>query len=139
MKKKNNILPELPRVLNKREANFSLKFREWIEKNPRFSCTLEIKQTTTDSIPFSDVGESQLAYGLRIKSDEGVLIRVIGTNGEPDYIWCRNMPAFIVIKYPKGFVLIDVETFILEKNRSKRKSLTWDRAKDICTIDVKKT
>ncbi len=124
-------LPELPRQNKSKEADFGVTFRHWIEKNPRHSCAFELKQTTEDSIPFSCVDEKQLVYGMAIKSDKGILIRVQGMNGEPDYVWCRSMPYCVVIKYPSMFCLIDVETFILEKERSKRKSLTSSRASEI--------
>lgn len=131
------MLPDLPRVIKKREASFGLDFRKWIEKNPMYSSAFELKQTTTDSIPFSCVEENQINYGMATKSDKGVLIRVQGLNGEADYLWCRNMPSYIVIKYAgKGFVFIDIETFVLERDRSKRKSLTWDRAKEISVKTV---
>lgn len=132
-------LPDLPRVLKHKEADFGLRFRKWIESNPRFSSSFELKQTNKDSIPFSCVEQTQLDWGMRIKSNKGALIRVQGVNGEPDYIWCRNMPAYIVIKYPKLFCLIDIETFILEKKKSKRKSLTSKRAIEIAIKIIKST
>jgi hypothetical protein len=42
-----------------------------------------------------------------------------------------EQPAYVVIRYPKGFVLISIDTFVLESQRSKRRSLTWQRAQDI--------
>lgn len=130
------MLPTLPKQNNKKEAGFGLMFRKWIEKNPRFSCSLEMKQTATDSIPFSCVEEEQLIYGMAIRSERGVLIRVVGTKGEPDYIWCRNMPSYVVIKFPKFFCLIPVPIFIQEKETSTRKSLISSRAKEISTVVV---
>jgi len=52
-------------------------------------------------------------------------------NGEPDYVWLRNEPAYISIRYPNGFVMITIGNFLFEKEKSKRKSLTWTRAKEI--------
>ncbi len=124
-------LPPLPKQYKTKEADFGVELRDWIMKNPRYACSIETKQTTKPSISFNSVEQKQLNFGMAIKSNKGVLIRVQGINGEPDYVYLRNNPAYITIKYPKGFVLIDVETFIQEKERSKRKSLTWDRAKDI--------
>lgn len=129
-----NGLPKLPQVINQREAKFALVFRKWLKENPMISCSLELKQTSTDSIPFSCFGAEQEVYSNSIRN--GTLIRVQGTRGEPDYIYLRNAPTFIVIKYPKGFFIISTETFLLEKSRSKRKSLTAKRANDIATISV---
>ncbi len=129
-------LPQLPKQIQKKEAAFGIKLKKWMTENPRYSCALEVKYTSTNSLPFAEVKEEQLIYGMAISSDKGAWIRVIGSNGEPDYIWLRNTPSYIVIKYPKFFVLIGVETFILEKKRSTRKSLTDQRAKEIAIVTV---
>ena len=117
----------------KKEANFSLIFRHWILANPpKLSGTYELKQTTTNSIPFTCLEDHQADFSLAIKwSKTGVLIRnESGTLGAPDYSYYNNAPAYVVIyfKEPNGFVIIDIETFLEEKKRSKRKSLTWERA-----------
>lgn len=125
-------LPTLPKQIGKEEADFGLKLRKWIEKNPMFSCSLETKQTATDSIAFSCVEDEQLIWGMAIRSSKGVLMRIVPiVKGMPDYIWCRNMPSYVVIKYPKFFCFISVPVFIEEKKQSKRKSLTSARAKEI--------
>ncbi len=129
-------MPPLPRQNKKKEADFGVFFRKWIEKNPRYSCALELKYTSGSSIPFSAVDPKQIAYGLAISGPKGVLIRVQGLNGEFDYIWCRNMPAYVVIRFPKSFHLISIETFVFAKRNSLRKSLTSARAREISTISV---
>lgn len=123
--------------MKKREADFGILFRHWIKAHPQFSSAYELKQTSNTSIPFSCVEENQLIYLSAIRSNKGVFIRVQGTNGEPDYIYLRNAPAYVVIKYPKSFHLIGIDTFLLEKARSKRKSLTEERAKEISVKSVK--
>lgn len=121
-----------------KESKFAIRFRHWIKANPRFTCAVETKQTTTDSIPFSSVTPAQLDFGMAIKSDKGVLIRTQAVaEGTPDYIYMRNEPAYIVIGFPKVFVIIDVETFMLERDRSKRKSLTASRAVEIAIVSVR--
>lgn len=118
----------------KKEAKASIVFRHWIMANPpKLSGTYEIKQTTTDSISFSCVEDHQIDFSMAIKwGKKGVLIRnESGTVGAPDYSYYRNAPSFIVIKFKSGFVLIDIETFLEEKKRSKRKSLLYLRAKQI--------
>lgn len=132
-----HMLPELPKQNKQIETDFGLRLKKWMLKNPMFSCSLETKQTTTNSIPFSAVEDEQLAWGMAIRSDKGAMVRVIGISGQPDYIWCRNMPSFIVIKYPDFFCIISVVTFIQEKEQSKRKSLTADRAKEIAIKVIK--
>jgi hypothetical protein len=75
---------------------------------------------------------------MAIKGPKGVLLRVQAVaKGMPDYVYLRNAPAWIVIKYPTAFEIIDVETFIMERDRSKVKSLTHQRAREISTMSVK--
>ena len=131
------MLPDLPRQIKKREADFGIRLKHWLAKNPQFSCAYELKQTTTDSIPFDALEVQQVAYLRRISGPEGELVRIIGTKGEPDYVWLRNFPANVVVKYPRSFEVISIGTWVLEKSKSTRKSLTSARAKEISVISVR--
>lgn len=125
--------------MKKREADFGILFRHWIKSNPRYSCACELKQTEKKSIPFDCLADHQIDYLLAINSDKGVLIRVQGTNGEPDYVYLRNEPAYVFVKYPGEFHGIAISQWIDEKARSykaKRKSLTAARAKEIAIVSV---
>ena len=122
------------------ESKFSLKFRSWWRAN-RMNGVFELKDSRgASSIPFSEIKEEQIDSGLANKSKRGNLIRVqSGTIGTGDYIGLVNFPSYIVIKYPTHFEIIDIETFNLEKNRSKLRSLTSKRAKEISIISVSLT
>lgn len=122
--------------MQKKEADFGLLLRHWLKANPRFSCAYELKQTKFKSIPFGCVEEHQIDWLVAIKGPKGVLIRHQGGSGEPDYVYLRNFPACVGIKYPSGFALIDIDTFLLEKKRTKERGLTWARAQEISTISV---
>lgn len=113
------------------ESKFALLFRHWLRANPGMTSAYELKQTERGSIPFSCLEEHQADYLQAIKSDKGVLIRVLGTNGEPDYVYLRNCPACVVVKYPGSFCVIDIGAWLLEKSKSPRKSLTEARAGEI--------
>lgn len=119
--------------MKKREAKFSEVFRHWIRANPqRHSNVYEVKQTIRNSIPFEALEPQQIDYGNAIEeSNKGVLIRHIGGNGEPDYIYLKHVDSWIVIKFPDFFCLITLTKFCEEKHRSKSKSLTAERAKGI--------
>lgn len=132
-------MPPLPKQNKKKEADFGVKLHKFYKENPSFTCAIEIKQTETDSIPFSEVKEEQLNYALAIRSDKGVLMRIVAVvEGMPDYIYMRNEPSWICIKYAKrGFVFISPDRFILERDSSKRKSLLWSRACEIASKVVK--
>lgn len=123
--------------MKSREADFGVIFRHWIRANPQYSSAFELKQTGRDSISFAALEEHQLVYLQAIHSDKGALIRVQGVNGEPDYVYLRNSPAYIVIKFTGEFHMIGIDTFVLERGRSKRKSLTNMRAREISTVSVK--
>lgn len=132
-----NNLPELPQQHKHKEADAGIDLKHWFEKNTPETCSLEVKHTRgKDYLAFSEVKDEQIAYASRVNSHKGAWIRVQGVSGEPDYIWMKNEIAYIVIKYPKGTVFITVDNFIYEKEKSKRKSLTWERA---CEIGNKKS
>ena len=134
------MLPNLPEQHKKKEASFGIKLREFYKNTPDLTCAIETKQTNTDSFPFKDVDEEQLQYALAIRSDKGVLMRVHPfVKGMPDYIYMRNEPSWVVIYYAKrGFVFISPDRFILERDKSKRRSLLWSRAVVIATKVIPK-
>ena len=63
----------------KRESSFGLLFRHWVMANPDilFTCTFELKQTTTDSISFNCLEEHQIDASMTIKwFKKGVVFHV---------------------------------------------------------------
>lgn len=120
------------------ESKSSILFRHWLRANPQYTCSHEMKDSGgKDSLPFSAVSQAQLDYGMAIKGNRGVWLRVQAVQeGMPDYVYLRRTPAYIVIKYPKSFQIIDVETFIYEKEKSKKKSLTKSRAEEISVKSI---
>jgi penicillin-binding protein-related factor A (putative recombinase) len=133
-------LPPLPNQYKTKEGDFGVFLKRWVEHNAdkMLACSLETKHSRgKDSLPFSEVKPEQLAFAARISSPKGAWIRTLGMNGEPDYVFLKNMPAYFAIKYPQGFVLITYGNFIFEKKKNKRKSLTWERAQDIAYKVIK--
>jgi penicillin-binding protein-related factor A (putative recombinase) len=126
-----NALPDLPKQIKKREANFATIFRIWLKAHPQDSAAFELKQTTKPSIPFSCLEEHQESYLLAIKSPIGKTVRVMGGHGEPDYIYLRNQDAYVVIKFPGEFHIIPIWEWRHEKLASTRKSLTQSRSREI--------
>jgi hypothetical protein len=118
------------------ESKCALQFRHWLRANPSYSCAYEIKQSSGSSIPFSALADHQAEYLTAVTSDKGVLIRVRGEAGEPDYIYLRKFPACVVAFIGREFHIISIGTWLLERSRSKRKSLTISRAKEISTVTV---
>lgn len=132
------MLPDLPRTTKHREADFGVVFRKWWEKNPQVG-EYEIKDTRgSDSFPFSEFSEEQETVARMATDGRGVLVRrTTGTVGGADYTGLVHSPYWLVIRFPGHFEVISVGTFLLEKSRSKRKSLTSLRAREISTVSVK--
>lgn len=125
--------------MKKREADFGVLFRHWIKANPRYSCACELKQTEKKSIPFEALAQHQVDYLTAINSNAGTLIRVQGVNGEPDYVYLRNEPAYVFVKFPGEFHGIAISQWVLERDASykrKKRSLTVERARQISVISV---
>lgn len=126
------------RFRSNHEAKFGTLLRHWLRANAKniSTCALEIKYTGSDSFPFGALEDHQIDFGNAITYSQGVLIRVQGTNGEPDYIWMQRKPSYVVIKYPNCFCIITIDAFVKEKASSKRRSLTSARAREISTHSV---
>ncbi len=121
----------------KREAKFNTQFNHWLKSVYKRTGAFELKQTTTDSLPFSDVQEHQISALQAVRHGTFVYkIPDLGLQNPYDVYCMTEQPAYVVVKYPKFFCLIAIDTFILEKERSVRRSLTSVRARDIATIVV---
>ncbi len=135
------MLPNLPKQIKKKEADFTTKtFRKWLLSQSNFyTSAFEIKQTETDSLPFSAVKDHQIAALLSVRKN-GLLYKISDESrgAKPfDMFFMKNDEAYVVIKYPKVFVLIDIEAFVEKKKKEKKKSLSTSEALKIATIAVK--
>lgn len=122
--------------MNKREAKFGILFRHWIKRfNLVFTAAaFELKQTTGSSIPFNCLPDHQIEALQAAAGRKGLLYKAPDDSRgiKPfDYFFLRRSDGYVVIKYPKRFFLIRVQDFLDEKKKSKRKSLTEKRAKEI--------
>lgn len=106
----------------KHEANFGLTFRSWFRANKhKFeSAVFELKDTRgAATFNVKEWKEEQRDHALACKSDEGNLMRFSsGTTGMPDYGFYRNAYAYVIIKYPKAFYVIDADDLAKHQGRS---------------------
>ena len=127
--------------MTKREAKFGTLFSHWLRANKKSISTsaFEYKQTTTNALAFSAVKEHQVDALLACKSDEGFYFKIPDTSFcllPFDGFFIRNGYAYVIIKYPKAFYLIDIDDFVSENKNSKRRSLTSERASEIAIWSV---
>jgi hypothetical protein len=131
------MLPELPQQNKKKEADAGVKLRHHLDKNPYMTSTFEMKYAhVNNSLPFSEVRQEQITYANAIRSDKGILIRITGVEDAPDYVYLRDEPSYIVVKFKGCFAFIPPDVWQLESKRSKRRSLTESRAKAISNLII---
>lgn len=125
------------------EAKFTIMFRHWLKANPLpTSAAFELKYTDTDRMNFAVVQEHQLKALTTVKYKQ-LLYKAPDDSRQTkpfDLFYLSNEAAYVVIKYPDGFYLIDVDDFIYEKNQSREKgiySLTSARAHEISAYSVR--
>jgi len=119
------------------EKDFQTRFTRWAKHNTKTSTAFELKLEKGTSMPFSAVMDHQIT-ALRV-AKHGVMsykIPDVGYDQKPfDCFVLVNIPSYVVIMFykqnQKEFFMIDVDDFIKEKETSKRKSLTEDRAREI--------
>lgn len=118
--------------MKKREALHTPKIEKYF-KATNYYCNWEVKQTTTDSIPYSDVSEHQV-NGLLAAQAEGYTWKHSDLDPRTKMFDGSTVPPLrgvVVIKYPKAFVIITINNFLYKRDQSKRKSLTYEEAKAI--------
>ena len=99
------------------------------------SAPFEAKHTIgSDSLAFSELSEVEEHFLLAAK--HGVATHKISDSGigykNTDVVCFVKSAAWVAIAYPNDLgVVIDIDEFIAERERSKRKSLTSERAKII--------
>lgn len=121
----------------KYEASFNTEFNHWLKNVWKKTGAFELKYTKTDSLPFRSVQPHQLAALIAVRKQTFVFkIPDAGWQNPFDCFCLRKEPAYVVIKYPEFFCLIHTSIFAWEKDHSKRKSLTSERARQIAEIIV---
>lgn len=116
----------------KREASKTPLIQKYLKQN-KIYCNWEVKQTRTNSLRFSAVSPHQIESLLAGEID-GMQVKL--SDADPRIKPCdgSNIPpqiGYIIILYTKTFVLIPVKTFVREKEVSREKSLTFERACEI--------
>lgn len=121
--------------MQRRESIFTSKFKKWVYHNWDEPSYFEIK-TSKDgelSIPFSSVSSKQ-EINLRIKKFVHKFSDYDRLGTPLDMISFKGKGYMVFHFYRKGnkeFFLIPIERWFKERETSKRKSLTEDRATEL--------
>ena len=101
----------MPRVLNKREARITPRVLKWFKENYKESVALEIKATSTNSIPKSALKDHQLKALLAVKSERGLTYK-IPDNARIrlpfDAFQMKNTQAFVVACFTKRGICLAI-------------------------------
>lgn len=121
----------------KHEAKYNTLFNHWLKNVYKQTMAYEMKQTQGNSLPFSDVQDHQIA-ALEAANHGTLVYKIpdVGYQNPFDGICLSGVPAYVVVKFKDSFELIAIDTFTLERKRSTRKSLTYERAKAISTMSI---
>lgn len=118
-----------------REKDFQSTFNKWLKTTYKESGVFELKLTHSDSLPFSAVQPHQELALWHTQHNQLVYkIPDVGFQNPFDCVSLVEIPAYVVVRYPEFFCLINIDTWQKEAKLSKRKSLTASRAKEICTV-----
>lgn len=127
--------------MKKWEAQFLTKvFRPWIHVNGHKleSGPIEAKSSRgKDYIPFNAVEKHQINALIACTTDRGYYHKISDMSAETkgmDGFYFRNAKSHLVFAYKNIFYLIDLFVFLNEEKISSRKSLTEQRASEICFL-----
>jgi len=117
--------------MNHPESKSAILFRHYLMANPSRTGAYEVKDTRgKSSFNLNEWKPAQETFAEAIRyGKKGVLIRTEGVEGLPDYVYLKDEPSYVVIKYPKHLIIIDGATLSLFKK--KKKTLTLGEAKSI--------
>lgn len=124
-------------IYMKREAAFNTTFNHWLKAKWKKTGAFELKFAKGNSVPFSAVVPHQVAALSAARNS--VLVYKIPDAGyqNPFDAFCLSgTEAYVVIRYPDFFCLIDINDWTNEASKSTRRSLTAERAKEISTVVV---
>jgi len=117
------------------EKDFQILFNKWCKHVGQGTAAYELKLARTDSLSFDVVVEHQVNALYNAKHGKVVFkIPDCGYQNPFDSFVLEGVPAYVVVmymKHKKEFMIIDIDMWIHEKIASKRKSLTYERAKEL--------
>lgn len=122
-----------------KEKDFQIKFNHWIKEKYFKTACFELKQTKGDSLPFNVLKDHQL-YALYNAKHSNLVYKIpdAGFQNPFDCFSLAGVDAFVVVKYPEFFCLIDIDMWITTRDVSVgiTKSLSSFIAREIAHLIV---
>lgn len=127
--------------MKKLEAKFCSIYQQWVRAIGYKYIPVAPWEAKHDrgrgNIPFSDVPEVERNALFQCTTDEGYIYKIsdmsAGVKGFDGFFY-KNSPSYLVFAYKNMFYLIDLFVFLNEENINSRKSLTEQRASEICFL-----
>lgn len=123
----------------KHEAAFQTQFGKWVKYNWQKSALFELKHSKTETLPFAAVKAHQIQNLLNAKHRK-VFWKISDFSPEQkpaDCFLIARAQGYLVISFTgkedknDTFIMIDIDNFVKEMGKSRRKSLTRARAREI--------
>lgn len=127
------------------EKDFQTDFNTWLKYRFKQTGAYELKVTKGGSLPFKRLAPHQ-ELALRKAKSSMVVYKIpdVGYDQKPfDCFALCGVPSFVVVMYQtleqrKEFYMIDIDTWVKEKETSGKPSVSRERAGEIGTLCVLK-
>jgi hypothetical protein len=123
--------------MNKKEAKYQVIWNQYIREKKMYGF-FELKQTDTESFPFSKI-ETVQYDGLQATEKNGLVWKFSDTDMRPkpcDSVSIPPLPSYLVIKFSDGFYMIRFQR-IVENRESGRISITRLEAENLAEKIIK--
>lgn len=121
------------------EADITPKVFKYIRDTLKRTCAVEVKLARNGSLPFSALAEHQ-ERALLLANNACIYHKISDGSGQQTpfdgFVLC-GVPAYVAVVYGKTLELITVGNFVFEREKSKRKSLTAERAHELSTVTAR--
>lgn len=120
----------------KKEAKWQILWNKYLRENPEENPGFyELKQTSNEYFYYRHFQKHQI-MSLLIMRSNGLIWKL--SDADPrekpcDCISIPPMPAYVVVKYPRAFVMIEIMDFVSDRDTTKLKALSYEHAIDIAT------
>ena len=124
--------------MKKSEAHWQTIWNQYVREKNLYGY-FELKYTDKDSMPFNAVKDHQ-RLGLLASEANGFVWKLSDADMREkpfDSFNAKPAPAYVVIKFPGGFYVINIKVFLAEESISEKKSIHIDRAKELSHIVVR--